>query len=92
MLEHVPGDMFKAKSVLKNVSTIHQFLWEEARAHMDTYSEEDCGDFIDAYIRQMKRHQEQGTPTTVTGLNVHSRLTCLSVYLSVCLSVCLKHR
>ena len=84
MLEYVPGDLFKMKAALKNVSTIHQFLWEEVRAHMATYSEEDCGDFIHAYIRQMKHRQEQGTPTTVTGLNVRIRLTCLSECLTFC--------
>ena len=67
-LERLPGDLFNVKKVLSNVKFVEDsFIRPQLESHMKTYSEDTATDFVDAFIRQMKKQRASGKDTTLDG-------------------------
>ncbi|KAK7500084.1 hypothetical protein BaRGS_00008631 [Batillaria attramentaria] len=70
-LEYLPGDLFKLKLALANVALVeNQLSHPQIKAHVDTYSDGDAKDFIHAYIREIRKREESGQPTTIDEENL----------------------
>ena len=67
-LDRLPGDVCNVKKVLSNNKFVEDaFLRPQIERHMKTYNEDTVTDFIHAYIRQMKRLQQEGKDTSLDG-------------------------
>lgn len=90
VLRYIPGDPFHCQSTLDNMHFIESdFIKPVLKGHMEAYSQnEPAADFIDAYIKEIKRAEAEGKPTTLNGLSMFS-YTCVSVCMSLCKSPCM---
>lgn len=67
-LQYVPGDPFKMKRVLSNVASVEKTLTRpQLEKHRNEYVEGDAPDFIHAYLREIRKHETCGQPTTIDG-------------------------
>ena len=70
ILEHIPGDLFKVKKLLSIRDLLARFMagQVENQAKMRTGEEEECTNFIHAYLREIRKHEASGiVDTTVNG-------------------------
>ena len=70
ILEHTPGDLFKAKKLVFIRDLIGRFVagQVEKQAKMRTGEEEECTNFIHAYLREIRKREASGnSDTTVNG-------------------------
>ncbi|OWF52911.1 cytochrome P450 2J6-like [Mizuhopecten yessoensis] len=54
----LPGDMFNVKKLIQNFTDIKCFALEQIAEHRKTFAEENQRDFIDAFLRQQIKHDE----------------------------------
>ncbi|XP_021357311.1 cytochrome P450 2J6-like isoform X2 [Mizuhopecten yessoensis] len=54
----LPGDMFNVKKFIQNFTDIKCFALEQIAEHRKTYEEENQRDFIDAFLSQQIKHDE----------------------------------
>ncbi|KAK7500080.1 hypothetical protein BaRGS_00008627 [Batillaria attramentaria] len=70
-LEYLPGDLFKFKRTLANVDFVENNLIHPVlKEHIDNHTEGNASDFIHAYIREIRKREESGQPTTVNTENL----------------------
>ncbi|KAK7500081.1 hypothetical protein BaRGS_00008628 [Batillaria attramentaria] len=70
-LEYLPGDLFKLKRTLANVAILENTLSRpQVKAHVDTYTDGDAKDFIHAYIREIRKHKDNGQTTSINEENL----------------------
>ena len=70
ILEHIPGDLFKVKKMLSIRHLLDRFMagQVEKQAKMWTGEEEECTNFIHAYLREIRKREASGdADTTVNG-------------------------
>jgi len=70
ILEHIPGDPFKVKKLLSIRDLLEGFVagQVEKQAKMRTGEEEECTNFIHAYLRAIRKREASGiADTTVNG-------------------------
>ena len=70
ILEHTPGDLFKAKKLMSIRDLIGRFIagQVEKQAKVRTEEEEECTNFIQAYLREIRKREASGNAdTTVNG-------------------------
>ncbi|KAL3875523.1 hypothetical protein ACJMK2_033468 [Sinanodonta woodiana] len=62
-LRFLPGDMFHVKKTLRNVKYVEGFIGDLIDKHMENYDENKMEDFIDAFLLEIKNHQDQKDST-----------------------------
>ncbi|KAJ8298376.1 hypothetical protein KUTeg_024907 [Tegillarca granosa] len=62
-LRFLPFDMFNIKKVINNVDNIQKFLQTVIDDHWKTYDENNIRDFIDAFITEQKRREDDANST-----------------------------
>lgn len=60
ILRFIPGDPFKLKQIISNGEYHRRLLRETVEEHKQTFDENNIRDFIDAYIREMRKHERMG--------------------------------
>jgi hypothetical protein len=66
ILEHLPGDMFRAKKLIRLEKTIDAFVQEKIDEHKATLDENNLRDFVDAYLCELNK-KGNGTNSTFSG-------------------------
>ncbi|XP_076439979.1 cytochrome P450 2J5-like [Babylonia areolata] len=69
-LRFLPGDLFHLKRIARNASLLDKFCLDIYLEHLQRYDENCIDDFISAYIREMKRKEAAGEPTTLNEKNL----------------------
>lgn len=65
-LRYVPGDPTKGKKVLKNVKAVEdEFIKPQIKEHFENYADGPATDFIHAYIREIRKREASGEPSTI---------------------------
>ena len=65
ILEHIPGDLFKVKKLLSIWDLIDRFTAGQVEKREE---EEECTNFIHAYLREIRKREASGdADTTVNG-------------------------
>ena len=60
----MPGDLFKAHKVLKNVDYVQSYLRPWLDDAKRKYDPNDVSDFIDAYFYEIEEKKKKMSPTT----------------------------
>ncbi|XP_033743634.1 cytochrome P450 2B4-like [Pecten maximus] len=56
-LQHIPGDPFKGKQVLRNAEAVYAFIWELVQEHDGSLDDTCIRDYVDAYLKEKKERQ-----------------------------------
>ncbi len=70
ILRHLPGDPFKYKKLLENISHISSFFDDQIRAHKERKTPNNKEDFIDAYLEQIEK-EKNNPDTTFSGKRIY---------------------
>ncbi|XP_064602501.1 cytochrome P450 2C26-like [Liolophura sinensis] len=62
-LKYIPGDFFKYHRTLRNVDMVEAFILDEIKSHKETLDPDEPRDFIDAYLSEIARCQDDENST-----------------------------